>query len=144
MRRACGCGGHAGQLLAAEITAEPVLVTRDKSGVLRAFANVCRHRGSLLAEGQGAASVIRCPYHAWTYGLDGSLLGQPEFDGVQDWDRSSVCLPQYCAEVWGPFFFLIFFAGAAPFAEVLGAIPQEIGAIGCPFERLRFSYCPIT
>ncbi|HEV2446908.1 MAG TPA: SRPBCC family protein [Candidatus Sulfopaludibacter sp.] len=138
--------GHAGQVsapgsfLACEIAGEPVLVTRDHSGNLRAFSNVCRHRGAVLAEGQGSAAVIRCPYHAWTYALDGRLLGQPEFDGVEEWDRSRVCLPPYRAETWGPFLFVNLDAGAPPLAEVLCAIPAEIAEIGCPFERLRLSY----
>jgi choline monooxygenase len=140
------CIGHAdavaapGSFLAGEITGEPVLVTRDKSGVLRAFANVCRHRGALLAEGQGMAPVIRCPYHAWTYSLDGSLLGQPEFEGVQDWDRSQVCLPQYHVEVWGPFVFVNLDPDSPPLLEVLGAIPGEIAAMGCPLDGVRFCY----
>lgn len=128
-----------GSFLACEITGEPVLVARDQSGCLRAFSNVCRHRGSVLAEGQGSARVIRCPYHAWTYALDGSLLGQPEFEGVEDWDRSKVCLPQYRVEVWGPFVFVNLDLAAPPLAEVLGAIPTEAAAMGCPIDRLRFS-----
>lgn len=119
---------------------EPVLVTRDKSATLHAFSNVCRHRGSLLAEGQGCASTIRCPYHAWTYSLEGKLLGTPEFEGVCDWDRSTVALPRYRAEVWGPFVFVNLDLEAAALADVLGAIPAEIQGIGCAIERLRFSY----
>ena len=137
--------GHAsavaepGSFLACEIAGEPVIVARDASGVLRAFSNVCRHRGAVLAEGCGSASVIRCPYHAWTYSLDGRLLGQPEFDGVQDWDRSKVCLPPYRVEVWGPFVFVNLDPAAAPLADILGAIPREIAEMGCPIGRLHFS-----
>jgi phenylpropionate dioxygenase-like ring-hydroxylating dioxygenase large terminal subunit len=139
------CVGHAdavaapGSFLACEITGEPVLVARDQSACLRAFSNVCRHRGSVLAQGQGSARVIRCPYHAWTYALDGSLLGQPEFEGVEDWDRSQVCLPQYRVEAWGPFLFVNLDPAAPPLAETLGAIPTEAAAMGCPIDRLRFS-----
>jgi phenylpropionate dioxygenase-like ring-hydroxylating dioxygenase large terminal subunit len=137
--------GHArsvadpGSWLACEITGEPILVARGRDGVLRAFSNVCRHRGSLLAEGQGQSSVIRCPYHAWTYSLDGSLLGQPEFEGVQDWDRSHICLPQFRVETWGPFVFVNLDAHAAPLSEILGAIPGEIQQIGCPLDELKLS-----
>jgi choline monooxygenase len=128
-----------GSYFACEITGEPILVARSKDGCLRAFSNVCRHRGSLLTEGQGAASVIRCPYHAWTYALDGTLLGQPEFEGVQDWDRSAVCLPQFRVEAWGPFVFVNQDPQALPFGAILGAIPDEVAGIGCPIDRLRFS-----
>ena len=137
--------GHAdplatpGSFLACEIAGEPVLVVRDSAGVLRAFSNVCRHRGSLLAGGEGSASVIRCPYHAWTYSLDGRLLGQPEFEGVQDWDRSQVCLPAYLVETWGPFVFVNLDSAAPPLRDILGDIPREVAEIGCPFDRLHFS-----
>jgi len=114
-------------------------LARDNAGELRAFSNVCRHRGSLLVDGQGCGSSIRCPYHAWTYSLDGKLLGTPEFEGVCDWDRSKVSLPAYRVEVWGPFVFVNLDADAPPLGEVLGAIPGEIAAMGCAIERLRFS-----
>ena len=139
------CVGHAGAVarpgtfLACDITGEPVLVTRDSAGVLRAFTNVCRHRGALLASGAGAAPVIRCPYHAWTYSLDGSLLGQPEFEGVQNWDRSEICLPQYQVETWGPFLLVNLDRAAPSLHEVLEAIPEEIAKMGCALERMRFS-----
>jgi choline monooxygenase len=128
-----------GSYLAGEITGEPILVTRDPDGVLRAFSNVCRHRGSLLAEGHGQAPVIRCPYHAWTYSLDGRLFGQPEFEGVEDWERSQICLPQFQVETWGPFVFVNQDPHAPPLAEVLGAIPREAAEIGCRMDQLRFS-----
>lgn len=129
-----------GSFLAGEITGEPILVVRAKDGILRAFSNVCRHRGSILAEGCGQAQVIRCPYHAWTYSLDGCLLGMPEFEGVQDWDRSQICLPQFQVETWGPFVFVNQDPQAQPLLEVLAEIPAGIAQIGCPFDRLRFSY----
>jgi choline monooxygenase len=137
--------GHAatvaepGSYFACDIAGEPVLVTRDKDCRLGAFSNVCRHRGSVLAEGAGQAFVIRCPYHAWTYSLDGALLGQPEFEGVRNWDRSQICLPRFAVETWGPFVFVNQDPGAVPLREVLGAIPAEIEQIGCPLERLKFS-----
>ena len=77
-----------GTYFACEIAGEPVLVTRAADGVLRAFSNVCRHRGSELCTGQNSGTVIHCPYHGWTYTLDGRLHGAPEFEGVDNWDRS--------------------------------------------------------
>jgi choline monooxygenase len=129
-----------GSFFACEITGEPAVVARGSDGRLRAFSNVCRHRGAVMAEGEGQASVIRCPYHAWTYSLDGRLLGTPEFEGVEDWDRSRVCLPEFAVETWGPFVFVNLDRDAAPLREVLGAIPAEIAAIGCPFDQMRWSY----
>jgi choline monooxygenase len=133
-----------GSYFGCEIAGEPVLVVRGQDGCLRAFSNVCRHRGSLLAEGPGhcagGGAVIRCPYHGWTYALDGSLFGQPEFEGVEDWDRSKVCLPRFQVAEWGPFVFVNQDPDAPPLEEVLGAIPAEIARIGCAIDRLRFSY----
>jgi nitrite reductase/ring-hydroxylating ferredoxin subunit len=74
-----------GTFLTRDVMGVPVLVTRAKDGVLRAFINGCRHRGSAVAQGCGEALRFVCPYHAWTYGLDGRLIGVPDrpmFDGV--------------------------------------------------------------
>jgi choline monooxygenase len=125
---------------ATEIAGEPVVVTRAKDGGLHAFSNVCRHRGAVIAEGCGQANVLRCPYHAWTYALDGRLLGQPEFEGVEDWDRAAVRLPRFQVATWGPFVFVNQDPEAPPLAEVLGAIPRETGESGCPIDHLHFSY----
>ena len=138
--------GHAAKLaapgsyLACDIAGEQVVVTRDKDGALHAFSNVCRHRGAVVAEGCGQTGVLRCPYHAWTYGLDGSLLGQPEFEGVADWDRAAVRMPRFQVETWGPFVFVNQDLSAPLLAEVLGDIPREAGEFGCPLDRLYFSY----
>ncbi len=61
-----------------DLSGQPFLLTRDKSGVFRAFLNVCRHRGSRVAESCGKKKSFNCPYHAWKYGLDGKLLARPE------------------------------------------------------------------
>ncbi|HXA52984.1 MAG TPA: SRPBCC family protein, partial [Candidatus Acidoferrum sp.] len=137
--------GHAahvaapGTFMACDIAGEPVLITRAQDGQLRAMSNVCRHRGSELCSGHGAANVIRCPYHAWTYTLDGALHGAPEFDGVANWDRARVRLPQFRVETWGPYVFVCQDDAAPSLAEVFGAIPAEVAAIGCPLDRLRFA-----
>jgi choline monooxygenase len=128
-----------GTYCAGEIAGESVLVTRGEDGVLRAFSNVCRHRGSELCTGAGSGAVVRCPYHGWTYQLDGRLHGAPEFEGVEEWDRSTVCLPPFRAERWGPYVWVNLDAAAPPLAEVMGAIPQEVAEIGCPIDDLRLA-----
>jgi choline monooxygenase len=125
--------------IACEIAGEPALVARAKDGVLRAFSNVCRHRASIVAQGSGKAAALRCPYHGWTYGLDGRLLACPEFEGVLDWDKSAVCLPQFRVEIWGPYVFINQDASAPGLNEILGNIPQEVANIGCAVEKLEFS-----
>ena len=83
-----------GQYLAVDLAGAGVVVVRDQQGVLRAFRNVCRHRGSPLVEcGLGNAAKLRCPYHNWVYELDGSLLNAPDFGdegaiNLADWRRT--------------------------------------------------------
>jgi phenylpropionate dioxygenase-like ring-hydroxylating dioxygenase large terminal subunit len=74
----------------------PILIARGRDNRLRAFLNVCRHRGAKVAQGSGQARVFSCPYHAWTYSLSGQLMGIPEercFAGVREQRRSLVELP---------------------------------------------------
>jgi choline monooxygenase len=72
-----------GQFVTANVAGEPVVVVRGNDRVLRGFYNVCRHHAAaVVTEPCGQASILRCPYHGWNYGLDGSLKGMPEFDGV--------------------------------------------------------------
>ena len=77
---------NAGDFVTREVLGEPVFVIRDRAGAVRAFANACRHRGTRLLDGSGSVrGAIKCPYHAWTYGFDGALLGAPnvkERDGL--------------------------------------------------------------
>ncbi len=77
-----------GQIRAVEVAGESVLLSHDHNGTLRAFSNTCRHRGHLLvAPGTAAdARLVRCPYHSWTYRLDGSLRAAPTFDGMGGFD----------------------------------------------------------
>ena len=72
-----------GDYFVTDVAGESLIVTRDQGSVIRAFYNVCRHRGTRLKEDAcGHASAIQCPYHAWTYGLDGELIGAPHMDVV--------------------------------------------------------------
>ena len=86
--------------LTMEISGEPVIVLRDRDGVLRAMSNVCRHRMSILLEGRGHVRAITCPYHAWTYNLDGSLRGAPAMDLNQSFCKEALGLPQIRCVDW--------------------------------------------
>ncbi|HEY7593345.1 MAG TPA: aromatic ring-hydroxylating dioxygenase subunit alpha [Actinophytocola sp.] len=99
----------------------PVLLTRTGSTVT-ALANTCRHRGhELLAEGDASTRpVVVCPYHAWTYGLDGALRTAPRYPGLPKGDHALVPLP---VEVWHGWVFVNGTGDAAPFARHLGALP---------------------
>jgi glycine betaine catabolism A len=83
---------------------ESLIIVRDKSGEVRGFYNVCRHRGTRLCEEQiGHASAIQCPYHAWTYGLDGRLIGAPHMDHVPGFDKAEHSLHAVNVALWEGF-----------------------------------------
>src|ERR1041385_2783434 len=78
-----------GQYVTTDIAGEPLVIVRGNDGVLRAFFNVCRHHAAaVMTEPEGKAAQMRCPYHGWTYSLEGELKGTPDFSGVCDFDRA--------------------------------------------------------
>jgi len=89
-----------GDYVTIEISGQPIMVIRDGNGTLRAQSNVCLHRMSTLLEGQGNTRSVVCPYHAWTYNLDGTLRGAPGMGRNQGFERKEYCLPQLRCEVW--------------------------------------------
>ncbi len=98
----CDQVAEPGRYFTADVAGTPVLIVRGDDGVLRAFANVCRHRAARVApEAEGKASRLRCRYHGWTYDLCGRLRGTPEFDGVADFPREENGLPHFAVAEWG-------------------------------------------
>ena len=91
-----------GQFVACETPGhEPVVLVRGNDNVLRGFFNVCRHHAAaVVTSPEGSAAHLRCPYHGWTYGLDGSLKGTPDFAGVCGFDRSANGLVPVEIGVW--------------------------------------------
>lgn len=116
----------AGDYLAANVAGEGIIVIRGNDGTLRAFANSCRHRGTCLLEGGGTVPrAIVCPYHGWTYGLDGRLLGTPNV-GVEDGiDHDQLGLWQIALAEWGGFIFVNLDGCADPLEEVLAKDPES-------------------
>ena len=115
-----------GSFLTAEIAGEPILVVRDEAGVLRAFANVCRHRAAPVAtEPCGQASRLRCRYHGWTYDLAGRLRGAPEFDGVADFRREDNGLPTLAVAVWGSWVWVHAGERPPPLLDFLAPLPER-------------------
>jgi len=97
----------AGDYIVQQVSGESLIVIRDKSGEIRAFYNVCRHRGTRLKEDVcGHASAIQCPYHAWTYGLDGKLIGAPHMDEVPGFDKAEYSLHTVNLALWEGFIFV--------------------------------------
>jgi choline monooxygenase len=125
--------GHIGDLaapgsyLTTDVGDQPVLVVRDHDDEIRAFRNVCRHRGSRLLSGSGACGkAIRCLYHGWTYRLDGALIGVPEGRDIPDLDKSRLGLHRVRAEVFCGLVFVNLDPGAAPLGERLGGLAGRL------------------
>jgi choline monooxygenase len=128
---------HPESFFTVDVAGEPVVVTRDKQGTLRAFSNVCRHRAGPIASGSGCRNVLRCGYHGWTYTLDGRLIGTPDVEGVEFFDRSTMGMVPLRLETWEQFIFVNFDADAPTLAAYLGDIPLQ--ARGFQFEGLHFA-----
>ncbi len=112
------------------IAGESVLLTRDLKGFLHAFANVCRHRGSMLCEGhqESTQGSLMCPYHAWTYSLDGKLIATPHLDDT-DVDKSTLPLWQYHLREWEGLIFVSLAADPMPFDQWLQRHAGEMTAL---------------
>ena len=114
----------------------PVVVVRDREGELRAFVNVCRHRGSIVVEGRGGRATLQCRYHAWTYELDGTLRTAPRADRERAFDPSGLSLVPVAVETWGPFVFVHPDREAPPLAGVVGRLPGLVPDVA----SLRFHH----
>jgi choline monooxygenase len=120
-----------GQFVTASLAGEPIVVVRGNDGVLRGFYNVCRHHAAaVVTEPCGQASILHCPYHGWNYGLDGSLKGMPEFDGVKNFDRQQNGLVPVRAEVWEKFVFVNLEPTAPSLNEFLGGLVKRVAPLG--------------
>ena len=133
--------GHTGQLavpgyLATTVGRTPVVVTRDRDGVLRAFVNVCRHRGFTVADGEGSRETLQCPYHAWTYELDGRLRKAPRSEEEPDFPQDELGLVPVAVDTWGPFLFANAGPSAEPLADALGSLPAQVAELGLDVDSL--------
>jgi len=128
--------GHLGQVpepgtyAAGRAGLMPVVVTRARDGELRAFLNVCRHRGFPLAEGEGRRETLQCPYHAWTYGLDGSLRAAPRSEEDPEFDACAHGLVAAAVGTWGPLVFVNTGPDPEPLADALGSMPAQVAELG--------------
>lgn len=115
-----------GDYLTCDLAGQPVMVLRDNDGQLRAQSNVCLHRMSTLLQGRGHARRIVCPYHAWTYNLDGSLRGAPAMSRNSGFCKDNYRLPQVRCEEWLGWVFVSLNPDAAPVADALSALEEMI------------------
>jgi choline monooxygenase len=126
-----------GQYLTAEVGGEPIVVVRGRDETLRAFFNVCRHHAAAVCtEPQGQAPSLRCPYHGWTYSLEGELRGTPDFDGVKEFDRTRNGLAPLEVDVWEQFVFVRVEPGGPGLLEFVGSMAAQAAPLG--LSSLRF------
>jgi choline monooxygenase len=120
-----------GHFIAGTIAGEPVVVVRGNDGVLRGFFNVCQHHAAaVVTQPCGQVSILHCPYHGWNYGLDGSLKGMPEFDGVKNFDRAQNGLVPVQAATWENFVFVDLNPNAEPIEKFLGRLITRVAPLG--------------
>jgi phenylpropionate dioxygenase-like ring-hydroxylating dioxygenase large terminal subunit len=137
--------GHAGQLpgdgsyFTATAGQIPVVVTRARDGALRAFLNVCRHRGHVVASGAARRETLQCPYHAWTYGLDGALRAAPRADREPGFEPGDLALHEIRVDTWGPFVFVNPDASADALTDALGDVPARLAEI-LDVDALEFRF----
>jgi choline monooxygenase len=113
--------GHPGQYVTTDIAGEPVALVCGTDGVTRALFNVCRHHAAaVLTEAEGSAEHLRCPYHGWTYALDGQLKGTPDFSGACDFDRAASGLVPIASKMLASWMFVRLSEHGTELREFLG------------------------
>jgi phenylpropionate dioxygenase-like ring-hydroxylating dioxygenase large terminal subunit len=137
--------GHVGQAVepgsyfTGTLGLAPVVVTHARDGELRAFLNVCRHRGFVVADGAGRRETLQCRYHAWTYELDGRLRAAPRSDREPGFDAEELSLAPLRLETWGPFVFVNADPEAGALAKALGPVPAQLAEL-LDVDALEFRF----
>ncbi|MHC5111082.1 MAG: aromatic ring-hydroxylating oxygenase subunit alpha [Planctomycetota bacterium] len=127
----------AGDFFTCDLAGEPLVIVRGEDSVLRGFHNVCRHHAAAVCtQDAGSATRFRCPYHGWTYGLDGTLKGAPDFSGVEGFDKSSQGLLQVRVDCWEKFVLVCLDDQAPTLSEFLGGLIPGVAKLG--LDKLHF------
>ena len=116
-----------GDFITLRIMDEPIVVTRDHSGGLNAFSNVCKHRGGEVAAGTGNIKEFSCPYHGWLYDLEGKLIGAPYMKEAEGFEPDSCRLTPIKLDVWQSWVFVNFDPGCRPLADFIAAFDEDFG-----------------
>ena len=130
------CVGHKSQLpnpgdyRCVDVGDLPLVITHDTDGQFHAISRVCLHRAMPIAEDCGNARTLTCPYHKWSYGLDGTLRGAPLMEGADGWRESRPRLPNFRLEVWHGFLFVTASASASPLADELAGLDATMAIYG--------------
>lgn len=116
-----------GDYMTFDIVGEPIIVARNTDGEINAFYNVCVHRGTEVAAGNGNLKTFSCPYHAWTYDLSGQLVGAAYMDDVKGFDLDECRLKPILSGVWQGWVFVNFDSGAEPLENFVAEYGAEFG-----------------
>ncbi len=137
------CLGHQSQLanpgdfFVAEAVGESIIILRDSAGEIRGFYNLCRHRGARLCEQSSGRlhETLQCPYHAWTYKLDGGLIGAPQMNQAPGFDKSDYSLHAVALALWESFIFINLDAEPVPFAQAFASVLDKFAPWNIPSLR---------
>jgi Rieske 2Fe-2S family protein len=129
-----------GDYMTHTVLGEPVVITRNRSGVLQAFYNQCRHRGVEVAQGRGNAKMFKCPYHAWTYDLDGALIGVPFMRQAEGFDQPNCRLKPVQIDTWAGWIFISFNPAVESLSSFMSEYASEFGMLQQENLRLGFKY----
>jgi Rieske 2Fe-2S family protein len=124
---------HPGDFLRREVAGESLIIIRDRQDEIRAHYNVCRHRGTrLLEEASGHCSAIQCPYHAWSYALDGRLVGAPHMDNVPGFRKEDYPLHSVHVGTWEGLIFVSLAKSPPPLGEVFAPLKGKFSNWSLP------------
>jgi len=126
-----------GRYFSGSLAGEPFVVVRGEDGKIRGFFNVCRHHATCVVSGEGQAKRLTCPYHGWTYNLDGSLFGTAHAGKLEDFDPKNYGLISIPCETWGPFVFLCLDRNPPALADQMEPLMGPLAAMN--FESLKFA-----
>jgi choline monooxygenase len=128
-----------GDFLTCRLGEAPVVIVRDETGTLRAYANVCGHRGSeLVLEKSGTRRTLQCHYHAWTWGLDGVLRAAPRCHEQAGFNKADFPLTPLAIETFGPFIFVNPAPAPRSLRATLGQLPAILRSAGADIDALQF------
>lgn len=120
-----------GHYLTYEAAGQPIVTLMGRDGAIRSFSNVCRHRMMTIAQGRGRAPTLTCPYHAWSYGLDGRLIKAPHMERTPGFEPRDICLPELRTEIWQGWIYVTLDQAAQPLAALLA----PLAAVTAPYAQ---------
>ena len=128
-----------GSYITMNVAGQPIVAVRNRDGELRAYYNVCQHRGHELLAGEGQINRITCPYHAWTYDLNGALVTAPRSEHLENFNQQEICLNQVSVEVFCHLVFVNLDSGAEALATQSGELANEITQYAPDLAKLTFA-----